>query len=197
MKIIERKHKEAVDKLTAQRLRRANQEKARRRPIRARPTPTPSRPAPALPFTLDPKANPVGWLAGPPARGCGASLPRRGGGRRGRRDPAAALGPRPAAQHLQQRHAQAQARVGANSAVLRGQEIDMRAASNAPRGRHAPHQPLRHARGLRQRSGRSCAAGREGAAFGAPAQKWKGGRFLSGSIMWAQLVCVQRGVRRW
>ena len=55
MKIIERKHKEAVDKLTAQRLRRANQEKARRRPIpyplaprqpRAR---APRQPRPALP----------------------------------------------------------------------------------------------------------------------------------------------------
>ena len=167
MKIIERKHKEAVNKLAAQRMRRANQEKARRRPPqlsprptptpRARLTPPPPRPAPALPFTLDPKAKPVGWLAGPPARGGGASLPRRGGGRRGRREPAAALGPQPSAQHLQQRHAQAR-QLGAHSAVLRGQE-DMRAASNAPRGRHAPHPPLRHARDLRRRSGRSCAAG--------------------------------------
>ena len=47
MKIIERKHKEAVDKLTAQRLRRANQEKARRRPV---PYPlAPRQPRPALP----------------------------------------------------------------------------------------------------------------------------------------------------
>ena len=47
MKIIERKHKEAVDKLAAQRLRRANQEKARYRPI---PYPlAPRQPRPALP----------------------------------------------------------------------------------------------------------------------------------------------------
>ena len=59
MKIIERKHKEAVDKLTAQRLRRANQEKARRRPVpyplapRQPPARAPRQPRPALPPPFD------------------------------------------------------------------------------------------------------------------------------------------------
>ena len=58
MKIIERKHKEAVDKLTAQRLRRANQEKARRR---LSPIPSPHANPPRAPH-----ANPVPPCPRPP-----------------------------------------------------------------------------------------------------------------------------------
>jgi hypothetical protein len=213
MKIIERKHREAVDKLAAQKLLRA-ENNARRRlpppPPRLPPTPRPphptpppappqSRPAlspphPALPRSPQPLTSPHnprpltphplpptpypqpltphpsppppnppppnpptstgGWLAGPLASGGGASLPRRGGGRRrGRRGPCAGLAPRPAAPHLQRWHRRAQDRQ--LRPVLRGQE-DMRGMNT--QGPARPLLPLRHARGRRRRSGLGGAA---------------------------------------
>ena len=165
MKIIERKHKEAVDKLTAQRLRRANQEKARRRPIpyplapRQPPARAPRQPRPALPPPSPSHLTPrliqsVGSQDHLPAVAVqafpveeeaneGDEIPPQPRASASCSTSSAAARPSPSPSRRQQR-------------VLRGQEIDMRAASNAHRGRHASHQPLRHARGLRRRSGRSC-----------------------------------------